>query len=1018
MGGVVDAVKDFVNDPIGTVVDALEAAWDKVVEPILEPIFAILGITDETIVHVKRVSTLIYGDNTKDTYQAAITRAILIKKETNTGFFENYMHEIWQVKGQVRAAYRYAELGLYIHGLPDMEIRGTVIDFVAVKAAIDADLGDAYTILSARSTFPSAEVFIKHELQTSHAYLPYVNTLTDDDEYGANWSDWNLEKIVYNAGLDNYTVHISRQAEEAKFWIEGPNQITEGDTATFTIKSNRLVPVGESVIVNFSYIGTAIDAIDYFEVASVVMLASTDEITVDIITVEKGINSITGVVTITFSTVSIVRDPLVLFGLSTIGFSLTGKLTSTIPITGTISIVFAPLGTGISNPLKLTGLTLIALSLNGTLTGANADPTFTIAVDSITNTNAAFEKVAVYQPRRAVSCVITDDNSLKLTVDDILVNEANVTITITVKLEEAAPSGAFTVDYNFTDVTAIGGVDYDNTTGTLNFAGTLGETQDIDIDIYADIVDDDYGQFLVWFDNSNDIDSINISAISTVTIIDGTSEPLPITQALRDTIIEPSFISERHLVATYHLATNPAAQWFYWLYPYSDGTYLNLEPDVNSLVDLEMLPVAILRKDKVNADINKTLPLYLTTRLLMQRLQLGIDEFLEALSSNPNISDVDDAFVNFSMSPNTVHEVISRMLFLTYYELIVVNLMTSNNEEYTATFREGDVNSATAWTAHSHTTGITGVKTTEGEYLHEVVQTSVQEPSGETDDDGNPINPKTVTGSALNCWFQATATEYDEIVVNNLNGMSAIEYDGFHKMALNKIGDDDFVIPVSWFVFNQLTAKQQLEVYQYLLRFDIFAIQIVELEWYETSAFFDLFTFAMIVFTVYTLGAASSLWVAVQQIAIQYAIGELIVWVVEATGSAELAALIGVVAIIYLSDSSVFSEGFLPEAEELLNLATNYADNLSLAQGVQDSQEAADLADDIKELSDRAKANVDEGRGDLEPGTVDPEFISYLKSIDTTIFPAIQGQYDYDAMYDYDSLVGNFVDIKLLTWVN
>ena len=60
-----------------------------------------------------------------------------------------------------------------------------------------------------------------------------------------------------------------------------------------------------------------------------------------------------------------------------------------------------------------------------------------------------------------------------LTVSDVSVNEAAGTLTFVVTVDNAV-SGGFSVDYSFTDVSAAGGADYDNTAGTVNFVGTRG----------------------------------------------------------------------------------------------------------------------------------------------------------------------------------------------------------------------------------------------------------------------------------------------------------------------------------------------------------------------------------------------------------------------------------------------------------------------------------------------------------------------------------------------------------------
>lgn len=919
MSGVIDAIEDFVNDVIEAIEDLVVAVWDDIVEPILEQVLAIFGISDETIVTVQKLSSSIYDTNTVDVVKAGITRAVFNNHKLQNGFFPSYMAEIFRVKGQVRAAYRYAELGLFIYGLPDMRVKGAVVDFASIQQALDEVFGSTHTVINVTSHHPNRNEYFRWEMQEheggAEKYLPWLNSLTHTDIYGAEWDDWQLGAIDYNSGPDNYTINISRQAAEAQFWLSGPGQVTEGDTATYVVKCNRTVPTGEDVDINFVYSGTAVDGVDYTEVAQVTMLGDTDEIEVDIATIETG----------------------------------------------------------------------------------NANRNFTITIDSIDNNNAAFELVTIHA-EDFVTTTITDDDTLKLTMNDQAVDEANVTITVDVKLEQAAPSGAFSVDYNFTDLGGItGGVDYDNTTGTLNFAGTLGEVQTISVDIYADISDDDREQFEIFLENSTDVDGIDISAVSTITIYDGTSDPAPVTKQLDDTITKAAYTLEDSLIVTYEDDSDPPGQFWYWIRPHSEPTY-DLEPVNSTIKSLEMLPFAILRTDKTNIDVSPGTsdPQYLTTRLLMQRLGLDIREFLDAFSANPDIGDVDDAYINFAMHPGDTNEILSHLIYRQWYQIIVESGLQSNIDEYVLSIEEGDIQNAVVWKDHDFTFNTAGTPLAEGKYDH------------------------TITNTDLRMRYQRTATHYDELNVYYLNGFSSIKYDGYSEVALFQLGDDEFTIPLSWDTFNQLEATEQMEVYQYILRLDFNAINITELEWYETEAFFDLFEFAMIVViivvTVYTLGQAttftSGVWALVQSYVVNYAIGELILYVAEATGNEFLAAAVGVAAAIYLNDPNLMSSDQLMQADTLLRMSTEFANNLALVEGERNKE----LAEDIEETTREAQKKLDEAknkREDIEAVALDSQFLAAVQGVDTTRFPAIHGQYQYDTLYDYDSLVGNYHNTQL-----
>lgn len=916
MSAVVGFIKDVVNFVIEAVEDLVVAAWDAVVEPILEQVFAIFGITDETVVTVQRVSSPIYNQNTVDVVGAGITRAILKKIQLNGEYFPNYMEQIFKTKAQIRAYFRYADLNIYYAGLPNMEIAGVAVDFAKVQQALDSTFASTHTVISAISRNPSKYNWFYWEMQDSpEFYQPWTNTLTHTDIYGATRDGWLVGVIDYNSGPDNYTINISRDMEEAEFWIQGPGQITEGDTATFTVKSNRIVPLGETIGIDFTYAGTAVDGVDYTQVASVTMLENTDEVTVDIVTAET----------------------------------------------------------------------------------ANANRTFSITINAIDNTGGVFEWVKI-NGQDTVNCTITDDDTLRMNMNDVIVDEANVTITVSVTLSQTAPSGAFSVDYNFTDLgSTVGGVDYDNTTGTLNFVGTAGEVQDITIDIYADVADDDKEQFEVFLENSTDVDSIDMSIVSTVTIIDGTLDPVPATVPINDTITKPSYIPEDSLVVTYSDDAAPSVEFRYWIYPHSAGTW-DLVPEDVVITDLEMLPLAILRKEKKQLDTlygtgsNE----YITTKMLMARAGLDLQEFLDAIAGNPDIGDIDDAYINYSLQPKDTNKIVSKMLYLQWYQIIVTSGLQSNIGQFNATIKEGDIENAIVWSEHTFTPGILGVVTAEGDYTH------------------------FRTGTTLTMQYQRLAGSYDQIVMKNLNGMTSIKYAGYSEVALCKLGDDEFTIPTSWDIFEKVTAQEQMEVYQFLARVDVNAINITHLEWYETQDFWDLFEFALaaiaVITFVYSFGASGSFYAGVVAIVeafvVNWAIGELILFVAEQTGNNLLGALAGVAAAVYLNDPSLLSTDALLQADTLLDLSTEFVNNLMFV----DSLETQELAKELDETNREAQERIEKelaNREDVKAVAVDANFLAAIQSVDTNYFPAIQGNYSYDETYNYDSLIANYHNQQL-----
>ncbi|WP_170114188.1 Calx-beta domain-containing protein, partial [Kangiella spongicola] len=111
---------------------------------------------------------------------------------------------------------------------------------------------------------------------------------------------------------------------------------------------------------------------------------------------------------------------------------------------------------------------------------------------------------------------ITDNDTASLTINNVTINENGGSATYSVTLDNAVQGGSV-VNYSFTDGTATGGVDYDNTTGSVTFAGTAGETQTFTVDIFNDAIYEGDETFTV---NINAVNPVINDTDSATTIID------------------------------------------------------------------------------------------------------------------------------------------------------------------------------------------------------------------------------------------------------------------------------------------------------------------------------------------------------------------------------------------------------------------------------------------------------------------------------------------------------------------
>nr|WP_299488993.1 Calx-beta domain-containing protein [uncultured Allomuricauda sp.] len=109
-------------------------------------------------------------------------------------------------------------------------------------------------------------------------------------------------------------------------------------------------------------------------------------------------------------------------------------------------------------------------------------------------------------------------------IDDVVVDEDAGTVNLTVTHTGPDTSGPFTVNYQTNDGGAIAGSDYTTDSGTLNFNGTSGDTDQITISILDDLVFESSEDFTISFTSTSD-GSVDISDTATITINDDDNDP-------------------------------------------------------------------------------------------------------------------------------------------------------------------------------------------------------------------------------------------------------------------------------------------------------------------------------------------------------------------------------------------------------------------------------------------------------------------------------------------------------------
>ena len=124
-------------------------------------------------------------------------------------------------------------------------------------------------------------------------------------------------------------------------------------------------------------------------------------------------------------------------------------------------------------------------------------------------------------------------------VDDVTVNENAGTATFTVRHGGSAASGPYSVNYTTTNISAIAGQDYTASSGTINFDGTIWDTETITIFITDDTIFEGDETFQFSFTSTSD-PNIDISDTALGTIL--ANDALIITDGGSATTCDDTFL--------------------------------------------------------------------------------------------------------------------------------------------------------------------------------------------------------------------------------------------------------------------------------------------------------------------------------------------------------------------------------------------------------------------------------------------------------------------------------------------
>ena len=156
----------------------------------------------------------------------------------------------------------------------------------------------------------------------------------------------------------------------------------------------------------------------------------------------------------------------------------------------------------------------------GADTKLEANETLTVAMSTLAATTLGVDITD------QATVTITNDDNASLTIADVSGNEDDGAITVTAVLDNPV-AGGFSVNYASADGTATSSDDYTSVSGTLTFAGTVGESQEFTIVPTADLIDEGDETISISLASlSGTMLPVSISDEATITILDDDNTPV------------------------------------------------------------------------------------------------------------------------------------------------------------------------------------------------------------------------------------------------------------------------------------------------------------------------------------------------------------------------------------------------------------------------------------------------------------------------------------------------------------
>ena len=412
------------------------------------------------------------------------------------------------------------------------------------------------------------------------------------------------------------------------------------------------------------------------------------------------------------------------------------------------------------------------------------------------------------------------------------------------------------------------------------------------------------------------IDDIDISIVYRIfrpEVVDGLPEYLEYFEELFTPIPGIKIGQLYYLVKYFELDGEgvPIDSFKWWYYDPTTEVYPLLNSTNSDDLDNSFLPVVPIRYENItlNQAAHEDTPLYITSKRLLTRLGITFDQLADFIDSNPDIAEIDHAYVMFGVDLQTTNNAsiyylaeffdhLSALAYSDQYNFInklqQSNNLSTNTYNFDSTINPIPIDEGFNYTGeviidaaivnndaqislieHGLNTGVT----------YRYITTAIK--AGSIGDVGTATKD-TISGyesirqdqwgytlvdtSTLILKVQITPTAYKEIVVVGLIHNNKIS-EGIHRTSLYDVitnsDNHNFIIPIHYGISKRLPLFQRTMLYEESLQLIINSYVWTKVKWYETKLFQFVVLVVAIIITIWSVGSAAKVGYAAYAAAVK-----------------------------------------------------------------------------------------------------------------------------------------------------